>query len=406
MSKQGPKLLSTKDGYAFAKFNGRKINFGRSDDPQARIRFAAMKLRWETNGRELADDMLPDRMQPGVVTVTGVCDQYLAHVREINAADWQRNNYARVELALRPVRDLYGPLPAAGFGPKKLQAVRAAMLRTCRLCRREINERVRLVVAAFTWAVAEELAPASLAHGLAAVEPLKKGQYGAREGREVGPVERWVVDATLPHLSRPVAAMVELLWWTGARPSELYGLRPCDIDRSGTPWVVNLAHHKNAHRGKLRALHFGPKAREVLSPFLMRAADKPLFSPAEAVAEMEARKRQERKTPLYASHLARYAREKAARPDRVVGEAYDAGALRKAVSRAVAAANRVRREQGAQPLPDWHPYQLRHAAAGRIQAALDLEAVRVALGHSDAEMSAQYAKRDLVKAAAVMEEAG
>ncbi len=205
MSKQGPQLLSTKDGYAFAEFNGRTINFGRSNDPHAPIRFAAMKHRWEENGRELTDDMLPDRMQLGVVTVTGVCDQYLAHVRETNAADWQRNNYARVELALRPVRDLYGPLPAAGFGPKKLQAVRAAMLKTGRLCRREINERVRLVVAAFTWAVAEELAPAGLAHGLAAVAQLKKGQYGAREGREVGPVERWVVDATLPHLSRPHA---------------------------------------------------------------------------------------------------------------------------------------------------------------------------------------------------------
>jgi len=400
-------LLSTKDGYTYAKFNGRKLNFGRSDDPQSRVRFAALKARWEANDRELSDDMLPARMQPGTVTVTGVCDQFLAHVREINAADWQRNNYARVDLALRPVRDLYGPLPAGQFSPKKLQAVRAAMLKTGRLCRREINERMRLVVAAFTWAVAEELAPASLAHGLAAVEPLKKGQYGAREGREVGPVERWVVDATLPHLSRPVAAIVELLWWTGARPSELFGLRPCDIDRSGTPWVAHLAHHKNAHRGKLRALHFGPKAREVLLPFLLRCPDeRPLFSPAEAVAEMERRKRDERKTPLYASHLARYAREKAARPDRVVGEAYDAGALRKAVARAVAAANRERREEGVQLLPDWHPYQLRHAAAGRIQAALDLEAVRVALGHSDAEMSAQYAKRDLVKAAAVMEEAG
>ncbi|MBK8097610.1 MAG: site-specific integrase [Planctomycetes bacterium] len=351
--------------------------------------------------------MLMVRTMPGAVTVAVVCDQYLAHVREINAADWQRNNYARVDLALRPVRDLYGPQPAADFGPKKLQAVRVAMLKTGRLCRREINERVRLVVAAFTWAVAEEMAPAGLAHGLAAVAPLKKGQHGAREGREVGPVERWVVDATLPHLSRPVAALIEIMWWTGARPSELFRLRPRDIDRSGTPWVARLEHHKNSHRGKLRELHFGPRAREILTPFLLRrGAGEPLFSPAEAVAEMEPRKRQERKTPLYASHLARYEREKAARPDRVVGETYDAGAVRKAVQRAVAAANRERREQGVQLLPDWHPYQLRHAAAGRIQAALDLEAVRVALGHSDAEMSMQYARRDLAKAAAVMEEAG
>ena len=325
----------------------------------------------------------------------------------MNDEEWCSNSYARVELALRPVRDLYGPLPAAQFGPKKLQAVRFAMLDRGKLSRREINERVCIIVAAFTWAASQELVPGDMMLRRLLAADLKRGHYGAREGRAVGPVDRWVVDATLPHLPRPVAALVELMWWTGARPSELFGLRPCDIDRNGTPWVVRLEHHKNAHRGKLRELHFGPNARAILAPLLLRCPeDRPLFSPAEAVAEMEARKRKERKTPLYPSHLARLAREKAARPDRVVGDKYDAGALRKAVSRAVVAANRERREQGVQQLPDWHPYQLRHAAAGRIQNAIDLEAVRVALGHSDAEMSKQYARRDLAKAAAVMESAG
>ena len=61
MSNQGPRLLRTKDGYAYAKFNGRKINFGRHDDPDARPRFDAFKARWLLNGRELTDDMLPDK---------------------------------------------------------------------------------------------------------------------------------------------------------------------------------------------------------------------------------------------------------------------------------------------------------------------------------------------------------
>ena len=39
-----------------------------------------------------------------------------------------------------------------------------------------------------------------------------------------------MVNATLPYLSTPVAALVEVMWWTGARPSELFDLRPRDID--------------------------------------------------------------------------------------------------------------------------------------------------------------------------------
>ena len=204
---------------------------------------ASLKARWEKHGRELTDDVMPARMLPGAVTVDGLCDEYLAHLRERYDAGWQRNNLAKVDLSLRPVRELYGPESAAEFKPKKLQAVRFRMLETGKLCRSEVNDRVRTVRAAFTWAVAEELVPGDLGHALSAVKALGKGEYGAREGRTVGPVERTVVDATLPFLCRPVAALVELMWWTGARPSELFGLRPCDIDRSdNATWVVKLVH--------------------------------------------------------------------------------------------------------------------------------------------------------------------
>jgi len=75
VSEEGPRLLSMKDGYAFAKFNGRKINFGRSNDPQACIRFAALKAQWEANDCELTDDLLEVRTMPGAVIVAVVCDQ-------------------------------------------------------------------------------------------------------------------------------------------------------------------------------------------------------------------------------------------------------------------------------------------------------------------------------------------
>ena len=407
MSEQGPRLLRTKGGYAYAKFNGRKINFGRHDDPDARPRFDAFKARWLLNGRELTDDMLPDRaVRRDAITVDQLAVMFLAHLRERYDADWQRCNYGRIEHSLKPMRSLYGPDPAESFTPKRLQSVRRHMIDGGKLSRREINRRVLEIRRCFKWAVAEELVPGDRAHALAAIEGLRPGEYGARETEKVRPVDREVVDATMPYLTKPLAGLVELMWWCGARPSELFDLRPMDVDRSGDVWVVRLAKHKTARRGKRRELFFGPEAQRILKPFLCRAKDRPMFSPAESTADMALAKRAARKTPLYPSHVARYERERAARPDRTDGTVYTSRTFNRAITRAIRIGNRARAEEGLMPIPHWHPYQLRHAAATRIKRDHGLEAVRVLLGHTSATMSAHYAEDDLEKARAVMEKAG
>ena len=103
MSLDGPRLRRCPKGYAFSKFNGRKMHFGRFDDPQARVRFSALKARWEANDRELTDEMLPPRARPGAVTVEQLCDDYLGHLREKHDDRWLKNNLAKVELSLRPL---------------------------------------------------------------------------------------------------------------------------------------------------------------------------------------------------------------------------------------------------------------------------------------------------------------
>jgi len=407
MSREGPRLRCCPKGYAWARFNGRKLHFGRHDDPQAHRRFAALKSRWEDNDRELTDDMLPQRARStDTVTVAGLCEQHVAHLRERHTEERLRNNFNRIELSQRTLRTLYGEEPAANFSPKRLQTVRQNMLASGKLCRREINERIRIIVRTFRWAVAEELVPAEVHQGLAAVDPLKHGEYGSHEGRKVQAVDWETVAATLPHLSTPVTAIVQILWWTGARPSELFGLRPADIDCSGDVWTVVLDRHKTAGRGKRRALFFGPNAQRVLKPFLRRPKDQPLFRPAEAVEEMERRKRAARKTPLYPSHLARYERQRAQKPDRDVGDVYTATALRKAVERAVRAENRERAERGELPIPKWTPYQLRHAAATRIEREFDLETAAKLLGHSRKTTTERYVAVDLALARAAMAQAG
>lgn len=412
MSKQGPKLLSTKDGYAFAKFNGRKINFGRIDHPDTARRFDAFKGRWLENGRELTDDMLGPRAErPGAVTLDELAEMFLAHLKHRYPAEWQRNNLDRIEKALAPARKLFGPEPAENFKPKKLTEVRKAIINAGRLSREEINRRMTEIRRFIRWGVAQELLPGDRAEALKAVEPLRKDDYGVREGRKVRAVARDVVDATLPYLTKPLVALVELMWWCGARPSELFGLRPCDIDRSNAKlWVVRLEKHKTAWRGKQRELWFVPQAQAVLEPFLLRPATRALFRPEESAADAERRKRERRETPLYDSHLARLECERAERAregrQRELGEMYDARTFNRAIARAIAAANRDRAEQGVQPLPHWHPYMLRHSAGTRIRRDHGLDIARLVLGHEKLSQTEDYAEIDIERARKVMEAAG
>ena len=46
MSTSGPRLSRTSKGYAEAKFNGKTVHFGKSDDPSVHLRFAHFITAW------------------------------------------------------------------------------------------------------------------------------------------------------------------------------------------------------------------------------------------------------------------------------------------------------------------------------------------------------------------------
>ncbi|MCA8943421.1 MAG: site-specific integrase, partial [Planctomycetes bacterium] len=312
---RGPKLCRHKrSGNAYAKFNGRQVWFGPYDHPDTHAEFASYKARWLESGRQIPDAAA----ESTVLSVGELIDRHLAQLKRRHDARWLANNLTRRECAFEPLRTLFGNLPAGEFGPKRLRAVRQEMIARTRkpegeseadtrprLCRKEINERVRTIKTAFRWAASEELIPASVSYALDAVEGLRTGEYGTREGREVHPVSEEVFRATLPFMGRQTRAICEVMWWTGARPSEILHLRPCDIDRTGKVWSAKLAHHKTAKHGKRREIFFGPEAQAVLKPFLLRPPEKPLFSPAEAMEEQNRQRSEARQTPPYPSHMAR-----------------------------------------------------------------------------------------------------
>jgi integrase len=303
-----------------------------------------------------------------------------------------------IRITLGYLRRLFGPTPLAEFNIPQHKAVRAGMIEDGRV-RTQVNKRCSQVRQFVKWCVEEQLVPPSVLDGLRAVRPLAPGRSGVKEGTPVGPADPAAVEKALEFMPPVVLAVVRLLRLTGARPSEILTLRPCDLDRSSGTWVYRPARHKSSWRLKERAIYFGPDARAVLSPWLLGcASDQFVFSPKRSEARRNRDRSSARITPLYPSHQARNEKKRVGtNRKRPPADVYDAKALAKAVRRA------CRRAQ----VPSFSPYQLRHLKAVELRERYGLEVVRAVLGHSFKAMSDHYSQAaDAVLASRAAAEVG
>jgi integrase len=251
---------------AVVTLDGRDYYLGVYGSATSRAEYDRRIKEWLAAGRRLA------RAGPaGAASDLTVSELILAYVKFVDGY-YVKNGRptkeaANVRLALRPLRHLYGQTPAAEFGPLALKAVRRAMVEAD-ICRLEVNRRTGRIVRAFKWAVENELVPPSVHQALKAVAWLRKGRTEARESPPVKPVPEPFVDAVRPHVPRQVWAMVELQRLTGMRPGEVVTMRTCDLDISGRVWVYTPGSHKTEHHDKPRTVYLGPRAQEVLRPWL------------------------------------------------------------------------------------------------------------------------------------------
>jgi integrase len=380
----------------------------RKPPPGAREAYDRLIAEWLANGRRPPD---PAADAPAL-TVNELILAFWRHAEQHYRRDDGRptSELADYRLSLRPLRELYGPTPAADFSPLKLKAVRQRMI-GAGLCRGVVNQRVGRVVRVFKWGVSEEMVPESVWRSLTTVRGLEKGRTEARETAPVKPVADAVVDATLPNVLPPVRAMIRLQRLTGMRPGEACSLRACDIDMSGPVWLYRPRVHKTTHKGKDRVVALGPQAQAVVRPFLKLDLQACLFSPREAMAAKRAEMRARRKTKAQPSQKDRRRRKPRVRP----GERYSPRSYHQAIRKAIQAANRAQAcgpckalkpaercdACKAAALPHWHPHQLRHTHATEVRRAFGLEAAQVALGHATANVTQVYAERDLALAVKV-----
>ncbi len=373
--------LHKPSGQSRCRWEGKDHDFGPHGEPETEEEFR----RWA--GELLIVGVAPDsrtrpprtaepRRTSGGLSVT---ERIAAYRRRCLAYDRDSDGGVTTEVesikqSLKPVRAMDGRTPAAEFGPKALKAVQAAMVEA-NLCRKEVNKRVGRVKRRFRWGVAEELLPPHVRHALDAVEGLKRGRTAARETEPIRPAPDADVEAALPLLPDPVAAMVRLQRLTGMRPGETVLLRPRDLIREGDVREYRPRRHKTQHHGKSRTVWIGPTGQGVLETDLARPADKPCFSPREAVAEVRERRRALRSTPDSCGN--RPGTNWKCRPENVPGEAYTTATYRQAVSRACDAAG----------APRWSPNQLRHSLGTQVRRTHGLEASQVTLGHSRADVT-------------------
>lgn len=380
--------------------DGKQHYLGKYGSPESVAQYNRLVQEWLTRGPTTvtleaskagaASGSEPD---PGSPLVNELIVAFLRHaeghyVRPDGTPSGELDN---LRSALKPLRKLYGYTTAVSIGPLALRAVRDRMIDEG-LSRTTINARINRIRRLFRWASSIEMIPPAVFQSLQTVPGLQKGRSKVKESPGIAPVPPEDVEATLPFLPVPVAAMVRLQLLTGCRLGEVVVMREIDLTRGPDVWVYRPALHKNTWRGKDREIYLGPRARQVVEPFLTGDPEKYLFSPRDVVKAMHGRRSVARKSkPTPSERL----RTKGS-PGLSHSELYDRRSYRQAVVRACKRAG----------VTAWSPLQLRHTAATLIRSQYGLEAAQLFLGHEKADVTQIYAERDASKVRAIVAEIG
>lgn len=296
---------------------------------------------------EAAGETVPARPAPkqGDLSVAEVVAWFLDDADARYSRDGRE--VKQFEYSVVPLVDLFGSLPVVRFGVQQLEAVREEMIRR-NWNRGVINRRVIRLRTLFRRAETRGKVLAGTWSALRALEPIARNDRRVKNPAPKKAAE-WKDLARVCRFCPPVARdLLLVLYWTGARPSELIGLKARDIVRTdsthGEVWTVALAEHKNAWRGQSRVVMIGPKAQRVI---LRRLAS---LAPGDYVF--------------------------AATP----GKPYESLSFSRAVARACERAG-----------VKVTPYSMRHSAKARVTRECGLDAARAMLGQASLQSTDKYA---------------
>jgi len=443
-------------GGAIVTINGKQHYLGkfgtRETSPASWAKYDQLIAGWLVRGRQ----------RPHVLgtshdfTIVELCAGYWESI----TPHYQQSKYPTViKPIIRMFVKMYGEMLAKDFGPLALQAYREHLIKMTRTwprskiqrpyCRNYINKNIRVVRAIFRWGVTREMLPMGQYHGLLAVRNLVKGRTDARESDPIQPVPEAHIDAVVAIASKQNAAIIRIMQYTGARCGEVCQMRGIDIDMSRPVWYFRPASHKTAYKGYKREIRIGPKAQEIIRPFLRLNPSETLFRPIEAYVEhvvlgnkshygISAKEKlaamkvilsdkslktvAERKRRFYElcnpngtknpttqettyynwrrkllhGHAASQGRVVGTKYLKRFGETYTTGSVSCTIRKLCKRAG----------IPHWHVHQIRHHAATEFRKTYGLEDTQMLLGHRSVAMTEIYAQADLSHAEKIMAEVG
>ena len=368
----------------------------------------------------------PEEFKPqrgGMVTVAQLCQEFLT----AQGPGYSCNERAAYRVVIDRLCSLYGSTPVDEFTRRELRHVRQQMIARGN-CRKYIDSQVTRIRGMFAWGVDEDgLVPDHIPAGLKSLRRLKAREAPSYPPRQ--PVADAVVAQTLPHLPREAADLVQLLRLSAARPSELMGLKACDIIQTRPDlWEYHPAEHKTVDYDYDRCIYFGPQAIEILQRLIGERGQRALLLVQPDWEALKAKhswdagekllrlyqedawkthrtwteylKENSRQlvglAPSRAQAVFRRAKLGAKRPRSKAGQPWNRHRFAQLIQRTC-------QKHG---IEHWTPYQLRHAAACQAVQHGSLAAAQRILGHKLATTTDHYLKGDHDGAARLVAQLG
>ena len=285
---------------AFSWHNGKRIYHGVWGSPEAEKnykRFIAALLE---------NPNLP--LQMGSVGGVLISELVAGFLKHIEARKMDKTDVEHFKTVVGFLVDVYGDLGVNEFSPKKLKVVRNQMVKVGTLSRPMINRYIGKIRRIFAWGVEEEVVQSNVIHALRTVKALLKGEEGTFDNPPRLDVPDDVVAATLPYLSPTVRAMVIIQRLTGCRPSEICRMTVESVDRrqENGLWYYVLQTHKTKKHIGVKQIPLGRPEQILIEPYLVeKKPSAAVFSPKTAMAELNAERRENRKTKVSPSQQIR-----------------------------------------------------------------------------------------------------
>lgn len=272
---------------------GRRPSYRKTwhDAPEAEAaqRYRLWLAQWQ------ADPRVSDpRSAPGAgLTLLDFATLYSDHAaKTFRVAGQQTSHATRVRLTLERLANLDSGGHPIGLRPaaEALTAPNIASFRDAaqiredgeRRARASVNDMLQVIRDATRWGAELGYLPPEVVVAVATVRNLKRGRSAAKERGRVSSVSRERVDAVLPLVTPPAAALIEIIWQTGMRPTEACCLRADRIDMTDDAcWLYCPERYKGQHLDDVatRIVAIMPATQAVIRPWLTGDPGAYLFRP-------------------------------------------------------------------------------------------------------------------------------